>query len=77
MSGGQVNYVAVEMADGSRYAAFFDVRRLKKVGPDAVHLMLQSAYVLEPGKPAPGKGRIHLHARLGHALRGTTPRLPP
>ncbi|HZT01233.1 MAG TPA: hypothetical protein VFA39_03075 [Steroidobacteraceae bacterium] len=43
MSGGQVNYVTVEMADGTRYAAFFDVRRLKKVGPDAVHLMVQSA----------------------------------
>jgi hypothetical protein len=77
MGGGQVNYVTVEMADGTRYAAFFDVRRLKKVGPDAVHLMVQSAYVLEPGKPAPGKGRIHLHALLGHALRGTAPRPPP
>ena len=43
----------------------------------AVHLMVQSAYVLEPGKPAPGKGRIHFHALLGHALRGTTPRPPP
>jgi hypothetical protein len=38
--------------------------------------MVQSAYVLEPGKPAPGKGRIHFHALLGHALRGTTPRPP-
>ena len=77
MSGGQVNYVTVEMADGTRYAAFFDVRPLKKVGPDAVHLMVQSAYVLDPAKPSPGKGRIHLHALLGHALRGTTPRAPP
>ena len=72
-----MNYVTVEMADGTRYAAFFNVRGLKKAGPDAVHLMVQSAYVLEPGKPAPGKGRIHLHALLGHALRGTTPRPPP
>lgn len=74
---GRVNYVTVEMADGACYAAFFDLRRLKKVGPDAVHLMVQSAYVLDPGKPAPGKGRIHFHALLGHTLRGTTPRPPP
>lgn len=75
--GGPVNYVTIELADGVCYAAFFDVRRLKKVGPDAVHLIVQSAYVLDPGKPAPGKGRIHFHALLGHALRGTSPRPPP
>jgi hypothetical protein len=72
-----MNYVTVEMADGALYAAFFDLRRFKKVGPDAVHLMVQSAYVLDPGKPVPGKGRIHFHALLGHTLRGTTPRPPP
>jgi hypothetical protein len=75
--GGQMNYVTVEMADGALYAAFFDLRRFRKVGPNAVHLMVQSAYVLEPGKPAPGKGRIHFHALLGHTLRGSTPRPPP
>jgi hypothetical protein len=75
--GGQMNYVTVETADGALYAAFFDLRRFKKVGPDAVHLMVQSAYVLDPGKPAPGKGRIHFHALLGHTLRGTAPRPPP
>lgn len=74
---GQMNYVTVEMADGVLYAAFFDLRRLKKVGLDAVHLMVQSAYVLDPGKPALGKGRIHFHALPGHTLRGTTPRPPP
>ena len=55
----------------------FDLRRFKKVGPNAVHLMVQSAYVLESNKPSPGGGRIHFHALLGHALRGTIPRRPP
>lgn len=73
----QINYVTVETADGERYAAFFDLRRFKKLGPTAVHLMVQSAYVLDPGKPTPGNGRIHFHALLGHAIRGTIPRRPP
>ena len=33
--------------------------------------------VLDWDKPAPGKGRIHFHALLGHVLRGTTPHVPP
>jgi hypothetical protein len=74
---GNINYVTIELAGGDRYAAFFDLRRLKKVGPNAVHLMVQSAYVLDPDKPSPGSGRIHFHALLGHALRGTVPRRPP
>ena len=74
---GNINYVTIELAGGDRYAAFFDLRRFKKVGPNAVHLMVQSAYVLDPNKPSPGSGRIHFHALLGHALRGTTPRCPP
>ena len=74
---GNINYVTIELASGDRYAAFFDLRRFKKVGPNAVHLMVQSAYVLESNKPSPGSGRIHFHALLGHALRGTIPRRPP
>lgn len=74
---GLVNYVTVETADGDRYAAFFELRRLKTVGANAVQLMVQSAYVLDPDKPAPGRGRIHFHALVGHVLRGTTPRRPP
>jgi hypothetical protein len=74
---GNINYVTIELAGGDRYAAFFDLRRFKKVGPNAVHLMVQSAYVLDPDKPSPGSGRIHFHALLGHALRGTVPRRPP
>jgi hypothetical protein len=76
-TGGRVNYVTVETANGDLYAAFFDLRRLKKAGPNAVHLMVQSAYVLDPWKPSPGKGRIHFHALLGHVLRSTIPRPPP
>ena len=39
--------MVVEATNGDRYAAFFDVRRFRKVGEDAVHLMVQSAYVLD------------------------------
>lgn len=73
---GLVNYVTME-TDGERYAAFFDLRRFRKLGPTAVHLTVESAYVLERDKPAPGKGRIHFHTLLGHVLRGTIPRRPP
>jgi hypothetical protein len=74
---GLVNYVTVETTDGERYAAFFELRRLKTLGSNAIQLMVQSAYVLDLDKPAPGKGRIHFHALLGHVLRGTSPRVPP
>jgi hypothetical protein len=76
--GRPLNYVTVETATGGgRYAVFFDLRRLKKIGPDAVHLMVQSAYVIAPDKAAPGRGRITFQALLGHALRGTHPQPPP
>lgn len=75
--GGLINYVTVEMRPGERYAVFFDLRRFKKVGPDAAHLMVQSAYVLDPNRPTPGRGRISFQALLGHTLRGTNPRPPP
>ena len=74
---GLVNYVTVETTDGERYAAFFELRRFNVVGPNAVQLMVQSAYVLDPDKPAPGKGRIRFHALVGHVLRGATPQRPP
>ncbi len=75
--GRTINYVVVETSKKSRYAAFFDLRRLRTPRSEAVHLLVQSAYVLDSDKPAPGKGRIHFHAMLGHALRGTTPQCPP
>jgi len=74
--GRPLNYVTVETGIGARYAVFFDLRRYKKVGPNAVHLMVQSAYVLSPGNSSPGRGRITFHALLGHTLRGTNPRPP-
>lgn len=73
---GPINYVTLETTAGERYAAFFDLRRFKRIGPDAVHLMVQSAYALDANKPAPGRGRITFHALLGHTLRGTIPRQP-
>lgn len=76
-TGRPINYMTVETNSGARYAIFFDLRRFKKVGCDAVHLMVQSAYVLDPAKRAPGYGRISFHALLGHTLRGTVARPPP
>ena len=75
--GGPINYVTVETIIGERYAVFFDLCRLKRVGPNAVHLIVQSAYVLDPAKRAPGSGRITFHALLSHTLRGTNPKPPP
>lgn len=71
-----INYVVVEMRANCRYAAFFGLRRLPIPGVDAMHLLVQSAYALDANKPAPGSGRIHFHALLGHVLRGTAPRRP-
>lgn len=71
-----VNYVTVEQSNGDRYAAFFDLRRFRRLGPNAIHLMVQSAYVLDARKLTPGKGRVHFRALLGHTLRGTAPRPP-
>ena len=70
----RTNYVVVDTSRDTRYAAFFDLLRAEKA--DAVHLLVQSAYVLGSEKASPGRGRIHFHALLGHALRGTTPRRP-
>ena len=72
-----INYVIVETSHSDRYAVFFDLRRFRKAGEDAVHLMVQTAYELDRNKPGPGKGRIHFHSLLGHTLRGTRPRRPP
>jgi hypothetical protein len=74
--GRPINYVTVEATIDARYAVFFDLCRLKRIGPNAVHLIVQSAYVLNPSKQAPGLGRVAFHALLGHALRGTAPRQP-
>ena len=74
---GRLNYVTIDLGEDVRYAVFFDLMRWKKAGPDAILLVVQSAYALEPGKPAPGKGTISFSALLGHALRGTTPAAPP
>jgi hypothetical protein len=40
------------LQDSERYAAFFELHRLKTVGSNAVQLMVQSAYVLDPARAA-------------------------
>jgi hypothetical protein len=73
---GFVNYVTVETTDGERYAAFFElpfkdagVKRDTTDGAVCVCTRSREANAWE--------GRIHLHALLGHVLRGTMPRIPP
>lgn len=77
MKYGANNYVTIELDGGVRYAAFFNLRRFSKLGPDAIHLPVLSAYPLTPGKPHQGKGRIGLNALIGHTIRGTKPHPPP
>jgi hypothetical protein len=76
-TGGLINYVTMETRTGERYAVFFDLRRFRKMGANAAHLMVQSAYILDARKPAPGRGRIGFRALLGHIMRGTKPRPAP
>jgi len=74
---GNINYVTVDLGQGVRYGVFFDLQRWQERGPDAVLLMVQSAYELDVRKGEPGKGRITLKALLGHTIRGTKPKRPP
>lgn len=74
---GLINYVTLETKAGEHYAAFFTLRRFRKMGADAVQIMVESAYVLDPRKALPGQGRISFRALLDHTLRGTNPRPPP
>lgn len=71
------NYVTIELGEGGgvpmRYGVFFNIRRWEKQGDNAVLVVIQSAYALDPGKQAPGIGRIGFQTLVGHALRGTKP----
>lgn len=70
------SYVTIETEEGKKYAAFFDVRKLRDANrevPNAVSLDCKSAYVLDPDKPHPGVGRVRLNTIVGHAMRGTRP----
>ncbi len=75
------NYVTVDLGDvggvQTRYGVFFNIKRWKERGPNAVLLVVQSAYRLDEGKQVPGRGRIKFQALVGHALRGTRPHPPP
>jgi hypothetical protein len=74
------NYVTIELGESSgvplRYGVFFNIRRWEKQGDDAVLIVVQSAYALDPAKQTPGIGRIGFQALVGHALRGTRPHPP-
>lgn len=72
-----INYVVVETSQNCRYAAFFDLRRLRMPGADAVHLLVQSAYVLDRNKPPPGKdGYISMRCWVTHSEEPLLARLP-
>jgi hypothetical protein len=74
---GLLNYVTVELDGAAQYAAFFDLKRWPEQGKDAILIVFESAYTLEPKKGNPGKGRIAFKALLGHTIRGTRPKPPP
>lgn len=72
------NFVSIDVSDQDgatvRYGVFFNVKKWKEMGDNAVLIVVQSAYRLDPDKPDPSRGRIGLNVLLGHALRGTRPR---
>lgn len=71
------NYLTVDDSDSPvRYAVFFNMKRWPKRGPGALLLVIQSAYPLELTKPHPSLGRIRFNVLVGHALRGTRPKVP-
>lgn len=74
------NFLTVDVTeqDGSivRYGVFFNLKRWQAQGRDAVLVVIQSAYPLDPAIAEPGKGRIRFKALLGHTLRGTRPKAP-
>ncbi len=74
---GVLNYVTVDLAQSVRYGVFFDLKRWRERGENAVLLMVESAYALDPEKGNPGRGRIGLNVLMGHALRSTKPKPPP
>lgn len=73
---GVVNYLTVDTNAGQRYGVFFHLRKLPRLGPDALELAVLSAYPFDPGKPDPSLGRIRFRVLVAHAIRGTRPRVP-
>lgn len=76
------NFVCLDVIDSygekRRYGVFFNIKRWagERRGNNAVLVVIQSAYCLDPKKPDPCGGRIGFNALLGHALRGTKPTRP-
>jgi hypothetical protein len=73
---GRKNYVTIQVPEGTRYAAFFDVRRLRELGASDIEVFVISAYPMDEAKPHPGKERVTLNAILGYALRDSRPPRP-
>ncbi|SFW55788.1 hypothetical protein SAMN02800691_2130 [Luteibacter sp. UNCMF366Tsu5.1] len=76
------NFVCLDLTDANgerlRYGVFFNIKKWagQGRGDNAVLLVIQSAYCLDPKKPDPCRGKIRFNVLLGHALRGTTPTRP-
>jgi hypothetical protein len=76
------NFVCLDVIDANgekrRYGVFFNIKKWAGEGRDnnAVLLVVQSAYCLDPKKPDPRGGKIRFNVLLGHALRGTRPTRP-
>lgn len=63
------NFVSVDLGGGARYAVFFNVKRWPKMGNNAVLLVVQSAYALDPEKEDPGKGKYSFSSIIGNTLK--------
>lgn len=73
------NFVTVDVSSHGgtvRYGVFFNLKRWNSKGENAVLLVVQSAYGLDPSKPDPSRGKVRLNTLLGHALRGTRAKPP-
>lgn len=65
------NFLTIDLPkEGLRYGVFFNVRRLKSAGPNAVELVVQSAYALDPDKSLPPSQPVTFATILGKALTG-------
>lgn len=73
------NYVVIEVegCDGVsvEYGVFFNVKRWRG-GDPCILLTVQSAYVFDPGRPLPGRGKIHFRRLVELTLDGIRPKPP-
>lgn len=62
------NFVSVDLGGGIRYAVFFNAKRWRNLGGNAVLLVVQSAYELDACKADPGAGKYSFSNIIGKAL---------